>query len=87
MLENELSEAIDAGALTAVMPLLDRGATANTMGILGCSPLTCSAYKGNFHITEVLLEHGADPNAMTSWLPQHLAAERGHTQVLRLLLS
>ncbi|KAL9036102.1 MAG: hypothetical protein Q9180_004488 [Flavoplaca navasiana] len=87
MLEHELLEAIDAGALTAIIPLLDRGATANTMDILGCSPLTFSAYKGNFHITEVLLEHGADPNAMTSWLPQHLAAERGHTQVLRLLLS
>ncbi|KAL8838498.1 MAG: hypothetical protein Q9176_005050 [Flavoplaca citrina] len=87
MLEHELLETIDAGALTAVMPMLDRGATANTMDILGCSPLTVSAYKGNFHITEVLLEHGADPNAMTSWLPQHLAAERGHTQVLRLLLS
>ncbi|KAL8885253.1 MAG: hypothetical protein Q9192_006672, partial [Flavoplaca navasiana] len=33
------------------------------------------------------LEHGADPNAMTSWLPQLVAAERGQAQVLRLLLS
>ncbi|KAL9627501.1 MAG: hypothetical protein Q9204_006519, partial [Flavoplaca sp. TL-2023a] len=38
MLEHELLEAIDAGALTAVMPLLDRGATASTMDILGYSP-------------------------------------------------
>ncbi|KAL8752721.1 MAG: hypothetical protein Q9199_005537 [Rusavskia elegans] len=83
----QLLEAIDEDDETAVKYLLDQGASANTRDPLGCSPLTFSARKGRLRISEILLSRGADLTAMTTRLPQHSAAEGGHTEVLRLLLS
>lgn len=83
----QLLEAIDENDERTVKYLLDQGASANTRDPLGCSPLTFSARKGRLRISEILLSRGADPKAMKTRLPQHSAAEGGHTEVLRLLLS
>ncbi|KAL8998628.1 MAG: hypothetical protein Q9169_002379 [Polycauliona sp. 2 TL-2023] len=87
MLEEDLLNAIDADDSAAVEFLLDGGASADYQGALGCSPLLLSARQGRLCISQILLSHVANPNAITTWLPQHSAAEGGHTEVLRLLLS
>ncbi|KAL8646402.1 MAG: hypothetical protein Q9226_006871 [Calogaya cf. arnoldii] len=85
----QLLEAIDRDDVTAVKSLLDEGAWAAVKyrDVLGCSPLIFSARQGRLRISEILLYHGANPKAMTTRLPQHSAAEGGHTEILRLLLS
>ncbi|KAI4096813.1 MAG: hypothetical protein LQ339_006897 [Xanthoria mediterranea] len=83
----QLLEAIDEDNEKTVESLIDQGASVNFKYTLGCSPLSFSAHKGRLRISEILLGHGADPKAMTTRLPQHSAAEGGHTEVLQLLLS
>jgi hypothetical protein len=45
--------------------------------------------QGNYHLTQLLLKHGASPNAKTSedTTAVHVAAERGHETVLQALMN
>ncbi|KAL8671949.1 MAG: hypothetical protein Q9168_003575 [Polycauliona sp. 1 TL-2023] len=85
--KGDLLQAIDANDSALVESLLDEGTSANHTSFLDCSPLALSARQGRLRISEILLSRGADPNIMTTRLPQHSAAEGGHTKTLRLLLS
>jgi Ankyrin repeats (3 copies)/Ankyrin repeat len=56
----------------------------------GSSPLHWASYKGNVECAALLLEHGADPNAVaipTGWTPLHDAAYSNSTEVMELLLA
>jgi ankyrin repeat protein len=53
------------------------------------TPLHFAAQSGHLDLVKLLLENGADPNAVTKWknTPHDLAAANGHTEVARLLLG
>jgi ankyrin repeat protein len=56
----------------------------------GSSPLHWASYKGYVECAALLLEHGADPNAVaipTGWTPLHDAAYSNSTEVMELLLA
>lgn len=42
--------------------LLENGANANSESKTGLTPLHLSAQKGHYDMTNLLIEHGADPN-------------------------
>lgn len=42
--------------------LLENGANANAESKAGFTPLHLSAQKGHYDMTNLLIEHGADPN-------------------------
>jgi ankyrin len=42
--------------------LLEHGAKANAESKLGFTPLHLSAQKGHYDMTNLLIEHGVDPN-------------------------
>jgi ankyrin len=82
----------DAGKIMKI--LLDHGANANYRGIsvygeANSTPLHEIAYQGDVKITEILISHGADVNAINSRgeTPLHLAAQWCHPEVVRLLLE
>ncbi|KAK5676943.1 hypothetical protein LTS10_010707 [Elasticomyces elasticus] len=55
----------------------------------GMTPMALAANFGRHGAIEVLVEHGADPNLSDDegWTPLHRAADQGHDQVVRALLS
>ncbi|KAK7490959.1 hypothetical protein BaRGS_00017831 [Batillaria attramentaria] len=55
----------------------------------GMTPLHVASAHGQNDVTEILLQRGADVNALTSleWTPLHLASENGHVRVANILLA
>lgn len=58
-------------------------------GVDNVTPLTAAALKGNLDLATLLLDHGADPNAVSGGLvsPLYCAAVRGDDAMVLLLMS
>ena len=66
--------------------LMDKGADINTRSNQGGTPLSCSAYKGNKQILQLLIDNDVDINPDVE-NPLYVAALKGHILVIRLLLE
>jgi ankyrin repeat protein len=75
--------------LDAVEYLAQRGAEVNVVNEFGASPLLEVVSLRNVRMAEVLLRHGADPNARSNTLDPviHLAVESGNRRLVGLLLD
>jgi ankyrin repeat protein len=84
-----LHSAVDAGNLSAVEGLIQKGADVNTRTPYGTTPLGVAALKGFKDIAELLIEHGArvDTRDNWDWTPLHIAANKGHLEVVTLLVA
>ncbi|KAK2751657.1 hypothetical protein CKAH01_17847 [Colletotrichum kahawae] len=53
------------------------------------SALQAASLKGYHEIVQILLEHGANPNPKGHPIdrPIHIASERNHVEIVRLLLK
>jgi ankyrin repeat protein len=76
-----------AGAWGTTQNLMAR-ATELNKNRYGATPLLCAAERGKVPVAEVLLEHGADPNAKDCYgtAPLNEAASRKKTAIVELLL-
>jgi len=88
----ELLEAAERGNSNKVRELLKRGglkANPNTRDKNGNTPLHLAAEHGFLDVARLLLEHGADVNAIgkSGWTPLHVAAVNGRMAIVRLLLE
>jgi len=84
-----LVEAAWEGDLAAVQQLVDNGVDANA-SMEGATALAAASYHGHVSIVEFLLQHGAAPNTTVPELSRtalHIAAMKGHSEALRLLLA
>ena len=61
-LQDQLQDAIGLEKVGEVKSLLAAGASPDTPGSLGWTPLMCAAERENVEIIELLLEAGADMN-------------------------
>jgi ankyrin repeat protein len=79
------------GHLQAVNLLLGRGAPVNvaSRNDMNVMPLHSAVAGRHLAVAKVLLEHGADPNAVShaGWTPIHGAADHGDMALLRVLLA
>jgi ankyrin repeat protein len=79
------------GTPDEVIQLLDRGADPNGGGIAagsaGAGGLAWAVRWGNEPMVRLFLKRGADPRHSNNRTVLHLAAERGHTAIVRLLLE
>ncbi|MDP2880249.1 MAG: ankyrin repeat domain-containing protein [Azonexus sp.] len=87
---HNLIDAIHAGSLSGVLNALDDGADIEMPDMHGCSglPLRTACFEGNLVIVRELLNHGANPNAITSdgpGAPLRLALRKGHQDIADLL--
>ena len=69
--------------------LLADASCLQSISYLNKTPLHCSAYRGHFHVTELLLSCNADLSALNQFdqTPLHESALMGHIHVAQLLLS
>ena len=58
-------------------------ATSRYCTVLYCTVLYCTVLYGHFEVTELLITHGANVNAMDLWqfTPLHEAASKSRTEV------
>ncbi len=88
-----LMAAAGTGDLDAVNCLLDHGANAKAKTPTGFTALIGAALSGNAKVVALLLEKGADPNAVCELergilqTPAGVAASMGHADCLRLLMA
>jgi ankyrin repeat protein len=76
------------GDVESARILLAAGASANDTAPFGLSALTLAAHSGNGPVAQLLLEHGADPNAPgVGYTALHAAILRGDQAVVRALLD
>ncbi|XP_063954035.1 ankyrin repeat and MYND domain-containing protein 2-like [Lytechinus pictus] len=89
--KRELFEKIQAGDSDLVRQLIGRsGVSVNCVDEHGMTPLQNAAFKGNLHLCELLLAHGADVNANhheNGYTTLMFAALSGNTEVTRLMLQ
>ena len=70
--------------------LIERGVPADVRDRQGTTSLMVAAAFGNGEVADILIEHGADPNArggVNGATPLHFAAMAGHPAVVNLLLA
>ncbi|XP_070538021.1 tyrosine-protein kinase HTK16-like [Ptychodera flava] len=70
--------------------LLDAGANVNSKSSSFITPLHCACAGNRPTMCKLLLGKGADPterHPTTGWVPLHEAAQRGHVECVRVLLS
>ncbi len=83
--------AAEAGRSSIVRILLNKGAYSSVIAAdnRGFTALHGATYGGHLAVTTLLLEAGADPDALTTtWCtPVLLAADRGHREVIEALLK
>ncbi|MFH1117942.1 MAG: ankyrin repeat domain-containing protein, partial [Pseudomonadota bacterium] len=87
-LNADLLEAAERGRVELTKSLLTRGADANVRGKIGLTPLMLAAWGGHARVVELHLRRGAHLQASADGRTAlHLAAERGLSHVVRLLLD
>lgn len=88
-------EAAGQGYVGALQALLARGVAASGTGLLrlnggpGNTALHAAASQGKTETARVLIDHGADLNAMNGWgeTPLHCAVTQGHLAMMTFLLE
>jgi ankyrin repeat protein len=85
----DLVQAIEDRNLPLAQQMILQGADVNQRTAQGATPLHFAARSGQITITALLLQHGADPQAIyqSEWTPLHFAAKGGHVDVADLLLE
>mmetsp|Transcript_11465 Transcript_11465/g.27507 ORF Transcript_11465/g.27507 Transcript_11465/m.27507 type:complete len:161 (+) Transcript_11465:61-543(+) len=85
----QLQEASRRGDVAAARRSLEQGAPPNGRDETGWGPLHYSAFAGSKEVTQLLLEHSADCNAVLPDLstPLMLAVDEAHLSVAKLLLQ
>jgi uncharacterized protein len=75
--------------LGVVRWLLDKGAAIDAMARGKVTALSLACYYGRIDVVRLLVERGADPTITSSWGSPILVitSERGHLEVLRVLLG
>lgn len=66
--------------------LLENGANANAESKAGFTPLHLSAQKGHYDMTNLLIEHGADPNHKAKVKQSSLSIVHPHICILDFIL-
>ncbi|RLU17107.1 hypothetical protein DMN91_011176 [Ooceraea biroi] len=77
------------GDLERVQELLDRNVSPNVEDSAGYKPLHYAARNGHYDVCELLLDNGADINAVTPAVGAtalHRAATQGHSNIVKMLL-
>jgi ankyrin repeat protein len=80
----------EAGNLEAVEFLLKKGASIDAVDSLNFTPLLHAVYKGHLNIARLLLDWGADVNAIENSMglsPLHEACSQGNLELTKLLLE
>lgn len=87
-MQEEVWEAVEAGDMERVTQLVRETGPAVTRGTSGCTLLHVAAENNQPEVVEWLLQL-LSPNLVNraGLTPVHLAAMKGHSQVLRLLLD
>jgi ankyrin repeat protein len=85
----DLVQAIQDRNLFLAQQLISGRSDVNQRTPQGATPLHFAARSGQITITDLLLQHGADPQAVyqSEWTPLHFAAKGGHVDVADLLLE
>ncbi len=85
----DLIQAIQDRNLSLAQQLISQGSDVNQRTPQGATPLHFAARSGQITITGLLLQHGANPQAIYQfeWTPLHFAAKGGHVDVADLLLE
>jgi hypothetical protein len=83
-----LTAAANRGRLEVVRYLLDEGADINLWTGEYGTALATACSKGRLELASLLLARGADATASSDgWGPLRIAAQRGHTDIVELLLA
>ena len=83
---SSLYQASLRGHTEVIKLLLARGAVVDALENEGATPLREASWYGHAFVVRALLAHGADPNTRCDCAPLHLAAAKGHANVVRELL-
>jgi ankyrin repeat protein len=92
-LEKEIIKAAKSGAASRVKELLAQDVSLiSAKDTDGSTPLHCATWKGHQSVVELLLNHGADVNAMNNnehWgtTPLHAAAHANQRAIAELLIA
>ena len=89
-LNSDLRAAALNGSLEALQSAIDAGGNVDTVGSDGLTPLHTAAGSGNTRVAECLIAAKANPNSQcprTKFSALHAASQRGHAQIVALLLQ
>lgn len=89
-IDGKLHEAAINGDVQAIEQLLKEGYKVDApFGDVGKTPLYCAAQAGSLAACKVLVQEGADVNAMDHWgcTPLYEAVEQGHLDVSQFLVK
>lgn len=90
MKKKRLFRAADTGDSDGIKLLIQKGVKVNAKSFIdSLTPLHIAARRGGVETARILIENGADVNAIekASETPLHWAAERGHEKTAKLLLE
>jgi uncharacterized protein len=84
--DNALHCIVRWGDIEAARALIDASIDVNKAGDLGYTPLHVACMKGNIGMVQLLLQHGADPFAMSEGdIPLATARLSGYDQICEIL--